>query len=473
MENIKKQPILKIPAKASVWYIGSGGVARAIGALSTPIFTRLLTPEEYGLYPLYNSWIGVLSVLITLELTGSAIYRGFQKYGDRKDEFTAAALGLLGVVFTVFCAFYFAFYNVLGKYTGLSLSASVLMLTQIFASSVISLYLARARFEYKYKSVAILNLLSALIIPISAIAMIMILGIKAESRIYASAFTALLIAIPIVIIILKRSDKLYSKDMWGYMLRRSIPLLPHYFATALILKAGEISIGRSHGTEALGQYSIAMSVGMILTIVTGGLLSALSPWIMRKIQEGGIEKAREFLLLVTRALALLSLLILALAPELLVFLAADGFRSALPAIYPLEITVILSFISGAIISACSYYERGGMTALPSIASATVSVLLAFLVLPRVDYRLAGVFALVCYAIMTLLAALVFKRLSGEYPIYIRKSSVILLLTIAYAILLFAFRAVLLSRIFLSLPLVPLALFCARDIWMTIKEPEHQ
>ena len=110
-----------------------------------------------------------------------------------------------------------------------------------------------------------------------------------------------------------------------------------------------------------------------------------------------------------------------------------------------------------------------MTAIPSIASATVSVLLAFLVLPKVDYRLAGVFALVCYSVMTLLAALVFKRLSGEYPVNLKKSSGILLLTIAYATILFMFRGVILSRIFLSLPLVPLLLFCARDIWVKIRE----
>ena len=250
---------------------------------------------------------------------------------------------------------------------------------------------------------------------------------------------------------------------------RSIPLLPHYFATALILKSGEISIGRAHGTEALGQYSIAVSVGMILTIVTGGLLSALSPWVIRKIREGGIDKIRDFLLIVTRALALLSLVILAAAPELLAFLAAEGFRAALPAVYPLEIAVIFSFLSGAIISACSYYEKGGFASLSSIAAATVSVILAFFVLPRVDYRFAGIFALICYLIMTLLASLVFKRLSGEYPINLKKSSVILLLTIAYSALLFVFRGVLLSRIFLALPLVPLALFCARDIWVKIKE----
>lgn len=469
MENIKKQPILKIPAKASLWYIASGGVARAIGALSTPIFTRLLTPTEYGLYPLYNTWIGVLSVLATLEITGSVIYRGFQKYEDRKDVFTTAALGLLGIIFTLFCALYFAFYGILGDFTGLNLRVSIFMFAQIFANAVISLYLAKARFEYKYKAVAALNLVSAILIPFSAVVLILLTGIRAEARIYASAFITLLLAIAVAVLIIRKSEKLYQKDMWKYMLRRSIPLLPHYFATALILKAGEISIGRSHSTEALGQYSIAVSVGMILTIVTGGLLSALSPWIIRKIREGEIGKIREFLLLVTRALSLLSLVILAAAPELLAFLAAEGFRSALPAIYPLEISVIFSFLSGAVISACSYYEKGSYSSIPSIIAATVSVALSFLILPRVDYRFAAIFTLLSYLIMALLASLVFKRLSGEYPVNLKKISVILLLTLAYAIILFAFKDVIISRIFLTLPLVPLLLFCAKDIWVKIRE----
>lgn len=469
MENIKKLPALKIPAKASLWYIASGGIARAIGALSTPIFTRLLTPSEYGLYPLYNTWIGVLSVLVTLELTGSAIYRGFQKYADKKDDFTTAALGLLGIVFAIFCALYFAFYGILGDFTGLNIKVSIFMLVQIFASSIISLYLAKARFEYKYKAVAVLNLATAILIPFSAVVLILLTDIREEARIYTSSFVTVIIAIAVVVLIIRSSERLYQKDMWKYMLKRSIPMLPHYFATALILKAGEISIGRSHGTDALGQYSIAVSVGMILTIVTGGLLSALSPWIMRKIEEGSISKIRDFLLLTTRALALLSLVILAAAPELLTFLAAEGFRSALPAIYPLEIAVIFSFLSGAIISACSYYEKGTISSLPSITAATVSVLLAFFILPRVDYRFAGIFTLVNYLIMALLSSLVFKRLSGEYPVNLKKSTTIFLLTITYATVLFAFRDVILSRIFLALPLVPLLLFCARDIWVKIKE----
>ena len=150
-------------------------------------------------------------------------------------------------------------------------------------------------------------------------------------------------------------------------------------------------------------------------------------------------------------------------------LAAEGFREALPAVYPLEIGVILSFLSGAVMSASTYYERGGLTSLSSIAAALVSVALSVFVLPRVDYRFAGIFALASYVILFIFTSLIFKKLSGEYPINIKKGAVTLLLTVAYAALLFLFRGVLISRIFLALPLVPLLILSARDILMMIRE----
>ena len=469
MENIKKLTSLKVPAKASLWYVISGGFARAIGALSVPIFTRLLNPEEFGVFSLYSSWLGILAVIVSFEITGSVIYRGFQRFEDKKDEFASATLGLLSAIFVGFCALYFAFYGLIRDFIGLSTGISIFMVIEIYGMEATSLYLAKAKFEYKYKAVSAINIISAILIPFTAIALILLTKIRSEARIYASSILTLAIAIPLLILVLRKSDKLYSKEMWCYLIKHSVPLLPHYFAVSLILRAAEISIGRNYGTASLGQYSVAMSVGMILTVVTGGILSALTPWIMRKIREGGIDKVREFLLLLTRALSLLALLVLAAAPEILSILAAEEFRSALSSIYPLEIAAVLSFLSGAIISASAYYERGAFSSLASVSAAAVSIILSFLVLPRTDYRLAGIFALVSYLIMTLLSSLIFKRLSGEYPINIKKSLLILLLTAAYATVLYAFRNVIVSRFFLALPILSLLLISAKDIYERIKE----
>ena len=98
LENIRKIS-LRVPAKASMWYTASSILSKGISALCTPIFTRLLTPSEYGLYPLYNTWLSVVTVIVTLELTGGVIYRGLQKFEDKKDEFISSAFGLFLFVF--------------------------------------------------------------------------------------------------------------------------------------------------------------------------------------------------------------------------------------------------------------------------------------------------------------------------------------------------------------------------------------
>lgn len=469
MESIKKRILLKKPARASVWYIGSSAISRLIGALGTPIFTRLLTPEEYGLYPLYNTWLGVFTALITLEITGAAIYRGIQRHKDDMDEFTTATLGLILSVFTIFCLLYFTFSPYINLFTGLSLRATVLMLLQILATTIISLYTARARFEYRYKAVATLNILSATLIPAVSVLLIFATQYKASARIIASSSTLICTAIPILLLILRRSKRLYKKDVWLYLLKISAPLLPHYLATAMILKIGEIMISRTSGQVALGQYSVALSLGMSLTVVTGGLLSALSPWIIRKIKAGMTDEIKDLLFLTVKALCILCLGLLAVAPEAMAILTPVEFRAALPAVYPLALSVIPAFLSSALMSGGVYYERGGMSAIPSLAAAAVSTLLSILLLPYLDYRYVSIFILVSYVTLAAFNLLTFIKMAGTAPIYVKGTITTFLITILYASLLFALRGVIVSRLLLAFPLLPILLRVGKEAYEKIKE----
>ncbi len=469
MENIKKPSAIRVPAKASIWYIASSALSRSIGVMGTPIFTRLLTPTEYGLFPLYNTWLGIFTVIITLELTNGIIYRGFQKYEDRMSEFVSSAFGLFTAIFICFCTLYFAFSRFLNQITGLSTFITFLMFMQIFANTTIAFYMAKAKYEYKYKNVALLNILSSLGIPLVSILLVLAANIRSEARIIGSALVLILIALPIGYSILKSSGKLFDLDIWKFLLKSNLPLIPHYLSMALILRIGEITVGRIHGTEALGKYSVALSVGMSLTVITNGLLSALTPWILRKLRSGDTQKIRDLLLMLTKGLSALSLLILAFAPEVISVLTPEAFRSALPAVYPLEIAVVPMFLSNVLVSGEMYYEKSAISALPSIISAVISTVLSLLVLPKTDYRFVSLFVLISYIILAVLNALTFKRMSGEAPIHVKKSSFVFLLTVLYASLMFLFRKIFMSRVILVLPVIPILLILGRDIWREIRE----
>ena len=148
---------LKLPARASLWNIASAFIARGVGAIGTPIFTRLLSVGEYGLYPLYTTWLGVVSALATLGLAGGAIYRGLQRYGDEKGRFISAAVGLffslfipLGIILLLISPF-------AEGVTGLSPLVVAMLLSEILFSTVTAFASARARYEYKYKEQTVLH----------------------------------------------------------------------------------------------------------------------------------------------------------------------------------------------------------------------------------------------------------------------------------------------------------------------------
>ena len=193
-------------------------ISRAIGAIGTPIFTRLLTPAEYGLYPLYNTWLGVISVFVTLEITGASMYRALQRHKDDTERFVGAALGLILALFAFFSLIYELFGAFFNRFTGLSSAITRLMLLQILASAVIALYTARARFEYRYKTVAAINILTSVSVPAMAIYLISAVGIRAESRILGSSVTLALVALPMAIAIFKRARSLFSMEAWRYLL---------------------------------------------------------------------------------------------------------------------------------------------------------------------------------------------------------------------------------------------------------------
>ena len=469
MENAKERAILKIPAKASAWYVASSAISRAIGALATPIFTRLLTPEEYGIYPLYNTWLGVISVIVTLELTGAAIYRGLQRHKDESERFISSTLGLLLTLFFLFSAVYEIFRRYVNGITGLGTSVTRLMLMQILAGAIVSLYTAKARFEYRYKTVAALNTLTALGTPMLAIFLISARSLGGEARIIASSLVLVLIAVPISIKILSESRALFSRSIWRYLIKLSLPLLPHYLSTSLILKVGEIGINRIYGKEALGKFSVALSVGMSMTVVTGGVLSALSPWIIRRVKSGSYDEIKRLLLVLTKLIALSSLWMLAFAPEVMAILASASYGTALPAVYPIALSLIPTFLSGALISGSVYFEKSRLTALPSVIAAALSALLTVLVLPIADYRAVSLFLLASYTLLSALNVMLFKRMARKSPIDVKGTVAVFLATCTYASLLFLFRGVLSSRILLTLPLVLPLLSVSRDALRLIKE----
>ena len=106
-----KYSAIKRPAVASIWYAAAAILGRGIGFIFTPIFTRLLSAEEYGLFTLYTTWLGVFTIISTLEIGGGVLMRALQKKDWTSGTVFFSALGLQTTICAIVCVIYCTFYD--------------------------------------------------------------------------------------------------------------------------------------------------------------------------------------------------------------------------------------------------------------------------------------------------------------------------------------------------------------------------
>lgn len=88
MEKLKKLKTkyfsLSVAVRAAVWFTFCNLLQKGITMISMPIFTRLLTTEQYGEFTVYQSWYSIINVIVTFNLSGNLILNGMSKYENRR-----------------------------------------------------------------------------------------------------------------------------------------------------------------------------------------------------------------------------------------------------------------------------------------------------------------------------------------------------------------------------------------------------
>lgn len=77
--------------KAGSWYTITNFFGKGIAFLTIPIFTRLLSTEDYGIVSLLTSRVGTFSIIISLDLMGS-VGRGKTEFKEKYNEFSSSIL---------------------------------------------------------------------------------------------------------------------------------------------------------------------------------------------------------------------------------------------------------------------------------------------------------------------------------------------------------------------------------------------
>lgn len=389
---------MSVQIKASFWFLVCSFLQKGISMLTTPIFTRLLTTSEYGQYNVFNSWMSIATIFVSLSLAGGVYAQGLVKYEQERNVFSSSLQGLSTFLVVIWTIIYLIFHNFWNNIFSLTTVQMLAMLVMIWTTSVFNFWSSEQRVEYKYKALVIISLVVSLAKPVLGVILIQQAEDKVTARILGLVLVELVGYTGLYIIQMKRGKQFFSAKFWKCALVFNIPLIPHYLSQTVLNSADRIMIKSMVGDSDAGIYGLAYSISQIMTLFNIALMQTITPWIYQKIKAKKTEDIASIAYTTLIVVAGVNLLLIAFAPEAVAFFAPKSYYDAIYVIPPVAMSVYFMYSYDLFAKFAFYYEKTKFIMLASVVGAVTNVVLNYIFINIFGYKAAGYTTLVCYII---------------------------------------------------------------------------
>lgn len=392
IKNITKE------SKIAFAFLLCGIMQKGISVIVTPIFTRIMSVEEYGLYSNYNAWYQIIYIFITLKISSGAYTQGLIKYEDDKDNFQASMLELTILSFVVAGGMVLLCPS---KWSEL-LNIPAIFIFSILIDSVVDafyqLWVKRKIVDQKCIGVIVVTLVNAFVTPILGIIAILHTTYKVEARVFTSVLMDVILFLPLGYLQLRRAKKHLCFKYWKHGLVMAIPLIPHYLSSIILNQSDRIMIKNICGDGAAGIYSLGYSIAFMLQIVCEALNRSIDPWLMRKLKRRDCDSVGKTTYLLLILVGIANVLLIIIAPEVIKIFAPSEYYDAMWIIPPVATSVFVNFLYNFFADVEFYYEKTYFVSIASFVAAGLNLLLNKLLIPQYGFIIAGYTTLISYIV---------------------------------------------------------------------------
>ena len=380
---------IKQLGKDSLIYGMGDGLKRAIGFLLLPVYTRFLSPSDYGQLELLMV-MSMMILIVSSQGMSTAFFRfyGFSDNDRRRSELINTSFYYLLFSALISCALFFVFANRFAvllseKNIAFTFLVKIVALTAFFQiSSIVPFQIYRAKLQtVKFVIVSIIGFLIQVSLNIFFVVSLK-LGVKGV--LLGNAISA---AFVFIINLFLTRDTLtlnFSFPALRDMLKFGAPLIFVGIFNWILQVSDRILLQKLATTDQVGLYSLGFRFASILTIIAIAPFSMA--WGAYCFQIATKDKAKEtFKVIATYwffALSFLGLGVLLFSPPIIKLMAAEPFWTASRVVLPLVFMTVVSgmytiFDLGINIAKKTHY----MTFIVGIGAA-LNIILNILFIPR-------------------------------------------------------------------------------------------
>lgn len=397
-------------------YLVANIATKALAFISIPIYTHLMTVEEYGIVNVYISIIMIAPIILTLN-TEVAIGRYYfdSKNIDDFKEFVGCSIKVSSIVFLLMTVASV----VILPWISTKLSFSYLLSLSIIP---VSLYkIINSVFTQIYnpimesKKIAIVSSIqSYLAFGLSVIAIFLLPSEKYYGYVIGNVLAMFFLGVYLFQQVKPYYKNSFKKNHIKYLLNYCLPYLPYSLSGVIIAQFGKIFISSDGGFTDAGLYSFASNIALVLMVFIGLIHQAWNPFYFRYMNQKDYESIDEDYDIIWRLTIILGIIVSVFSYEIGLILGRQEYLSSVSIIPILAMGYIFYQWSYVYMRNTGYAKKTIWNGVVVVMSGIVNIILNAYLIPLYNDKGAAISFMVSYICLFILSWLVNKHILKVY-----------------------------------------------------------
>lgn len=414
-----------------------GYIALIIGFFTTPIVTRMLSPEQYGVSSMYLLVVNILMLLAMLGLDQGFVRYFYEEANEYKGLLLKKCLKIPFLMLCIVSAGIFLFKEKISQFIFLEYDFKmVILLILMLIFTLLNRYsFLTVRMNQKAKLFSLFQILTQLL---NFVFIIMLF------KVYGDNYKTIVIGSTLTTIILTILSIFSERKIWSFkgkiskidereLLKYSLPFTITMALTWVFQSSDKVVIKMFSSVEELGLYAAAFKIVALLNIIQTGFTTFWVPVAYEKYTADSenlefFEKIHSYISLVMFGVALVVLM----SKDLIILLLGDKFRVASSIMPCLVLMPIMYTISETTVLGINFKKKTKYHMTISVVVAILNIVGNMILVPKVGARGAAISTGVVYiAFFTLRTYYSLKEIKFKFNL--KRFYISTIITLSYAI----------------------------------------
>lgn len=392
---------LSLNVKSSIYFMICNLFQKGIAFITVPIFTRIMSVNEYGKFTVFQSWLQIFIIFSSWNMAYGVINKALTKFEDHDDYISTIQL-LYTFNTGIFIIIYYCIKYFIGNFLEMPFEIEILMFFELLFTPALAIFTVKSRYELKFSMAVILTLILTALNPILGILFVRVATEKGIARIYGYLLAQIIVCGPVYIWNFIRLKKIKIKEYWPYTIKFCLPLIPYFLSMIILNQSDKIMISKISGDSFAGIYSIAYSVAMLLKILNESINAAFVPWMYKKIADNSFLEIKNNITIIIVIVYLLNIFVILFIPEMMKIIVPEEYMDAIYMMPALTISVCFMFLSSIFSNLEMYYEHNSIIMKMSIVISLLNIILNYLFINKIGYFAAAYTTLFSYLFFNVL-----------------------------------------------------------------------